>query len=210
MSVATACKSTAKAKAKTAVEPPCAVVVRGKEANTICQGDQKLIVMTGNCKTLAKGDHFFLVVKHSDKDFHENHESPCQAQDPKHMFKLVAQLEFVANRRYSEEKLLSHGQLGQHGLPGTRLELESLKKDLGLINDKKKTFCLWEVSLSKVASPPHCLSKAMPRVDSGSGNASAFRPLPFNYSNQDRRLTADCFSTFKHIAIAIPLYYVYI
>ncbi|CAE7573803.1 unnamed protein product [Symbiodinium sp. CCMP2592] len=131
-------------------------------AQAICRGEQKHILMPFQCRQVAKGGTFFLLETKS-----EACSFPAVRQDEAYLYKVVAELTFVANRRLSDDQLVAMSSLGKCGigsdktaLPRNLHELDALKTSLGIQEGSHKKFnIVWEVSVKSRYEPNLCVAQ---------------------------------------------------
>ena len=142
-------------------------VLDGKEALAVLSGRQRHIPMAFNCRVRAKGDKFYIGVRHDDPWFNTSLTgTPCD--DPQHKYKVVCEVSFISNRRWDEVRMLKEGK-PDNGLPSTESELREMLADLGVSPnpDKKLTVVMWEVALvCQFHGEPFCISGVRPLWDS--------------------------------------------
>ena len=115
--------------------------------------------MPMQCRTLQKGESMYLLVHQGDVS---SNEFSGQCSDVSHHYKVVAVLQFEANRRMTPEKLMAAGQA--NALPSNEEELKQTRQDLNL-KPELKQYLLWQFNNVAPVLVPLCVksyTSAMP------------------------------------------------
>eukprot|EP00435_Cladocopium_sp_Y103_P053912 s125_g17.t1 len=134
------------------------VVVRGSEARFILDGTQDMIVMPFQSRSMGTDGVFYLLIRHCDTSFAELAESCSdESQRENHIYRVVASLKFLANKRYDNETAASQFNC----FPKNERELATLRDDFGIGSVKTmKTSILWHVKVIETFDPVKCISYA--------------------------------------------------
>lgn len=157
----------------------CALVAGVREALSILSNghectEPKYVVMPFQCRTLTDGDELYLVV-HRDVQGFDPANGKCSQQD--HVYKVIAKMKFVANRRVDLDKLFSMASSSRCGLPVNDRELGNVKHDLQMTKSNK-TYILWEMQLIKgFGSSPVCVQKATTVLETSTSSTGGFKPV---------------------------------
>lgn len=151
-------------------EKYCAVVAKGREAHWLCEG-QSHIIMPFASRILSPGDSIYVVVHHNQKPIGRI-VSLNGDNDKDYIYRIVARVKFVANRRLEPEKIFKLACKTKNALPVDDQELAEMNDDLG-ISKPQKTYKVWEVEFDRALERPVRVVKASAIVD----NSLISRPL---------------------------------
>ena len=114
---------------------------------------------------MQKGDLLYLAVLYRDQSFQatRGQESELGGDEP-FLYRVVAELSFVGNRKFSTEKIFSFASDGDCGLPFSSDMLASVREDLG-IKKEYKTYHVWEVELQTAHEVPVNVPSATAPLD---------------------------------------------
>lgn len=123
------------------------LVLDEKTAAEIVSGKRQFLPMHYQCRSVQKGAWVAILTSTSAM---ESKKKPAAGHVT--MYLAVGLVEFVGNRRFTDQRMLEAARAGYSGLPVNEMELQELRKHLSGLT-KKQQIPAWEFASARRFSP---------------------------------------------------------